>query len=127
MKKFLIPIGAGVIVFGGVTAFAASLSVNTSSLGAGNATVSSCNASAAVTYNTTPTTSAKTYKVTTAPVTSSAACASMGYQVTLLGASNASLGQVTGSLDTNGAASPDFSSQNIAAQDVVGIAVVITG
>jgi hypothetical protein len=127
VKKFLVPVVAGVAVFGSVTAFAATLTVTNTTLGAGNAAVNSCNSSATVTYNTVATTNAKTYKVTTAPVTSHANCATMGYKVTLLGASNASLAEVTGTLSGTGTASPDFTSANIAAEDVVGVAVVITG
>ena len=126
-KRFLLPVVIGVVVFGAVTAFAATLTVNTKSLGAGNATVSSCNSSAAVTYNTSYASSIPGYKVTTAPVTSAVACASMSYKVTLTGASNASLGEVSGSLDASGNASPDFSATNIAASGVTGISVVITG
>ena len=126
-KRFLIPAVVGVVVFGAVTAFAATLTVNTKSLGAGNATVTSCNASASVTYNTSYSATLPGYKVTTAPVTSAVACATMSYKVTLTGASNASLGEVTGTLDASGNASPDFSSSNIAASGVTGISVVITG
>lgn len=127
MKKYLLPLGVGVVVFGGATAFAASLTVTNTSLGAGNATVSTCNSSATVTYNTTATTNTKTYVVTTTPVASAATCATLSYKVTLLGANNASLGEATGSLNSSGGATPDFSSQNIAASDVLGVAVVITG
>lgn len=127
MKKFLVPAVAGVVVFGAVTAFAATLTVNTNSLGSGTATVASCNSSAVVTYNTAATTNAKTYDVTTAPVTSAATCSGKSYKVTLLGASNASLGEITGTLNTSGAATPDFTSLGIAAEDVVGVSVVISG
>lgn len=126
-KRFLIPAVVGVVVFGAVTAFAATLTVNTKSLGAGNATVSSCNASASVTYNTSYSATLPGYKVTTAPVTSAVACATMSFKVTLTGASNASLGEVTGTLDASGNGSPDFSASNVAASLVTGISVVITG
>jgi hypothetical protein len=127
VKKFLVPLVAGVTVFGAVTAFAATLTLSGSSLGSGNATVSSCNSTAAVTYDTAATTGAKTYDVTLAHVTSNATCTGLAYKVTLLGASNASLGEVTGSLDTSGAADANFTSQSIAAEDVTGVSVVITG
>jgi len=136
MKKYLLPIGIGVAVFGAVTAFAASLTVNSSSLGAGNATVGSCNSSAAVSYDTVGTTATKTYKVTTATVTTpavvapatSAVCGGMSFKVTLLGASNVVLGELPGTLDNlTGVGSVDFSSSNVPAVDVTGVAVVITG
>ena len=124
--RYVVPAVVGVVVFGAVTAFAASLSVSSGSLSAGNATVQSCNSTASVTYNTAQ--SAGVYKVTTAPVTTAAACAGMSYRVTLTGASNASLGEVTGTLDaTTGAALPDFTSAGISASAVQGVSVVITG
>ena len=130
MKKYLLPLGAGVAVFGSVTAFAATLSVNGTSLGAGNATVASCNSTASVSYGTTPTTNTKTYDVSTATVTTSgtgAGCADMAFRVTLLGAGGASLGEKTGTLDSSGAGAVDFTSSTIAASDVTGVAVVVTG
>jgi hypothetical protein len=117
----------GVAVFGAVYAFAASLNVNSKSLGAGSGTVSSCNASAAVSYNTTYSAALPGYKVGTAPVASAAGCANMAYKVTLTGAAGTSLGEVAGTLDATGAASPDFSSANVNAANVTGVSVVISG
>jgi hypothetical protein len=141
VKKFILPVAVGVVVFGAVTAFAATLNVNTDSLGAGNATVAACKDAAAVTYNTSLV--AGSYVVTTAPVTTSgtgAGCAGKSFKVTLLGASNAVLREVTGTLDASGNAAPDFSPVAAVtgppavaaipatpAHDVSGIAVVITG
>jgi hypothetical protein len=126
-KRFLIPAVAGVVTFGVVTAFAATLTVSSKSLGSGNATVATCNASAQVSYNTAYSASLPGYKVSTTPVTTAAGCATMSYKVTLTGAANASLGEITGTLDGTGAASPDFSSSNIAASAVTGVSVAITG
>lgn len=126
-KRFLVPAVAGVITFGAVTAFAASLNVTSKTLGSGNATVNGCNATAAVTYNTAYSATLPGYKVTTAPVTTAVGCATMAYKVTLTGTSNASLAEVTGTLDSSGAANPDFTSNNIAASAVTGVSVVITG
>ena len=126
-KRLLIPVVAGVVTFGAVTAFAATLNVTSKSLGAGNATVAGCNATAAVSYTTSYSASLPGYKVATAPVTTAVGCATMAYKVTLTGASNASLAEVTGTLDSSGAAAPDFTSSNIAASAVTGVSVVITG
>jgi hypothetical protein len=126
-KRFLVPAVAGVVTFGAVTAFAATLSVTSKSLGSGNATVAGCNATAAVTYTTTYSASLPGYKVATAPVTTAVGCATMAYKVTLTGSGNTSLGEVTGTLDSSGSASPDFSSSNVAASAVTGVSVVITG
>jgi hypothetical protein len=127
VRRYLIPAGAGFAVFAVATSFAASLSLTGTSLGSGNASTSSCNASASVTYNSSYASGIPGYKVTTAPVTTAAGCASKAYKVTLTGAASASLGEVTGTLDASGNASPDFSGQNIAASGVTGISVVITG
>src|SRR4051794_4556330 len=126
-KRFLIPAVAGVVTFGAVTAFAASLSLTSKSLGSGNANVNACNASAAVSYTTTYSASLPGYKVNTAPVISASTCNGLSYKVTLTGASNASLGEATGNLDVNGAATADFSTGSIAASAVTGVYVVITG
>ena len=123
----MIPAVAGVVTFGAVTAFAATLGVTSKSLGSGTAGVATCNATAQVTYNTTYSASIPGYKVTTTPVTTSGTCAGMAYKVTLSGSGNASLGEIPGTLDGSGNASPDFSSSNISAQNVTGVSVVITG
>jgi hypothetical protein len=127
MKRYLVPILAGLVVFGVATAFAASMTLTSTSLGAGNGTASACNASASVTYNSSYASGIPGYKVTTAPVTTAAGCASKAYKVTLSGAANASLAEVTGSLDASGNASPDFSASNVSAASVTGVSVLVTG
>lgn len=127
VAKLAIPAVTGIVIFGAVTAFAASLSVNSKSLGSGTATVNSCNASASVTYNTIYASSVPGYKVSTAPVTTGATCNGMAYKVTLTGTGNVSLAEITGSLDASGSATPDFSVSNISAANVTGVSVVITG
>ena len=127
LARFAVPAVVGVVVFGSVTAFAASLTVTSKSLGSGNATVNTCNAAANVSYTTAYQASISGYKVATAPITTAAACANMAYRVTLTGASNVSLGEITGSLDGTGAASPDFSASNVSAASVTGVSVSITG
>jgi hypothetical protein len=135
VKKFLVPIAVGVVVFGGVTAFAASLTVNSKSLAAGNGTIAACNSSAAAAYTSTLATSGGNtgkYVVTGGSLTtdglSPSACKGMSYKVTLLDGSNASLGEATGTLaDPPGDATLNFSGTPPLASAVVGIAVVITG
>ena len=127
MKRVVIAALLGLVVFGAVYGFAASLTVNSKTLGAGSATVASCNASAAVSYNSTYASTIPGYKVTTAPVTSAAGCATMAYKATLTGTAGTSLGEVTGTLDATGAASPDFTSPNVNAASVTGVSVVISG
>ncbi len=123
----MLPLTAGIVVFGAVTAFATTLSVGSGSLSSGNASVSACNTSAAVNYTTTYAASLPGYKVATAPVNTAVACASKAYKVILTGAANASLGEVTGTLDSAGSATPDFSASNVSAALVTGVSVTITG
>jgi hypothetical protein len=127
IARFAIPAIVGVAVFGSVTAFAASLSVGSKTLGSGNATVASCNAAAQVTYNTAYASTIPGYKVTTAPLTTAVGCATMAFKVTLTGAANVSLAEITGTLDAAGAATPDFTASNISAANVTGVSVAVTG
>ena len=123
MKKYLLPVGVGVVVFGAVTAFAATLNVSSTTLGAGNATVAACKDAAAVTY--TPTGA----NVGTATVTFSgtgAGCNGMTAQVTLTGINSLASSPASGSgTVASGVATVNFSS--VAASDVTGVSVVITG
>jgi hypothetical protein len=124
-KRYLVPVGVGVVVFGTVTAFAATLTVDSTSLAAGDAAVESCNDTASVSYTTAFVTGG--YEVATAPVASAATCASMSFKVTLSGSDGASLGEKSGTLDADGAAAPDFSALDVSAADVTGVSVVISG
>ena len=137
MKKFVLPVGAGVVVFGVVTAFAASLNVTSSSLAAGNGTVGACNSSANLTnYTTAPITSGANkgkYAVTGATLTTVAgtpsSCGGMSFKVQLLDGSNVVVGtEATGTLGANtGSAAVDFSGTEVLASNVSNLAVVITG
>lgn len=134
MKRYLVPVVAGVTVFGAATAFAAALTVNSETLGSGNDTVTSCSASAAANYDGGGTYSAATpygYKVAVVNVSSAAGCAGLDYKVTLTGAANASLAERTGTLSSavgfEGTATPDFSAANVEEALVTGISIVITG
>lgn len=130
MKRYLVPVAAGVTVFGAATAFAASLTVTSTSLGSGNGSVASCNASATVAYGPTGpvySVSPYGYKVAGVPITSAVACATRSYKVTLTGTANASLAEKTGTLDASGNAAPDFTADNVLAANVTGVSVVITG
>jgi hypothetical protein len=126
-KRYAVPVVAGVVVFGAVTAFAATMTVTSKSLGAGSATVASCNATAVATYNTVYSSLIPGYKIATTPVTTAPTCATMAYKVTLSGLAGTSLGEITGVLDATGLASPDFTLDNINPAAVTGISVVVTG
>jgi hypothetical protein len=126
-KRFGVPAVTGVVVFGAVTAFAATFTVSSKTVVAGNATVSACNATAAVTYNTLYSATLPGYTVTTTPITTAASCNGMAYKVTLMGATNNSLGEKTGTLDSSGASSPDFTTSVVSVALISGVAVTITG
>src|SRR4051812_47240948 len=137
VKKFILPVAVGVVVFGAVTAFAASLTVTSDSLGAGNTTVASCNNAATVKYDTALGTNATAPApitvnkpvVKTATVTTGTGCVGMHYKVTLTGANITSLVEKTGVLVATTAPAPagatvdaDFTSLQVLAADVTGVA-----
>ena len=126
MKRYLVPVIAGVTVFGAVSAFAASMTLSSTSLGSGDAVVAACNGTAAVTYTTSYEATSKRYKVATAPITTGTGttCATQAYKVTLTGAAGV-LQEVTGTLGADGKAAPAFTT--VFASDVTGVSVVITG
>jgi hypothetical protein len=135
MKRILTAVVAGILVFGVVYGFAASLSMNSASLGAGTSSVAACQAatltaSYAVTYDAT----LPAYKVGVVTVsgldTTPGRCASKAFKVTLTGpgASNASLGEVIGTTPGAGTTfTADFTSSNVSAASVTGTHIVISG
>ncbi len=126
-RRYGIPILTGVAVLGAVTAFAAGFNVTSTTVLSGNADVPSCNNSAAVTYTTQYDSAIPGYKVGIAQVTTSTGCDGMTYRVSLTGMGNASLAELTGTLTDQGTASPNFASHQIAAANVLGVAVTIVG
>ena len=140
MKRIIGVAVAGVIAFSGVYALAASLSVSSNQLGAGTSVVASCTTDTlTVTYGTLAysttipgyTVSALTIKDNTA-VPAWTTCNSEAYRVTLYGAGNTSLGEVTGTV--SGVANTTGSSFTTAtfgtavnANLITGVAVVIGG
>lgn len=124
MKRYALPIGAGVVVFGVVTAFAASLTVSSSSLGAGDATVAACQSDAAVTYTTTGSTVHQA--VVTFSGGTSGACDTLTAQVTLTGTGGVLPKTETAAVGSD-VATVDFTSDSVPAHDVTGVSVVISG
>jgi hypothetical protein len=119
-----------IIVFATTFAVAASLTVTTSGLGAGTATVASCDTDGVATsFDTTYSSAAVGYKVTTVHVAGIATpgCDGLTIKVTLIGAGDAALAEQTATLATP-AANPtnlSFSSDNILAAAVLKVSVVI--
>jgi uncharacterized membrane protein (UPF0136 family) len=127
-KRLLVALAAAAVVFGAVYAVAASLNLTTDTLGAGTATVAACQ-SATLTASYAPSYSAALPGYTAGTVTVSglqASCYGKNFRLTLSGAGNASLGEVTGTTPTTGSTfTANFASAGAAA--VTGIALVIEG
>jgi len=128
-KKTLFAFVLALTIFGAVYGFAATLSLNTNQLSAGNATVASCQtttpmASYTVAYDST----LPGYKVATVVVTSlDVACASKAVSVTLTGTSNALLQTVTGSVPVGGGAVTLTPVAPVSAASVLGLSVAVNG
>jgi hypothetical protein len=127
-KRVITSLVAALTVFGVVFAMAASLGgINSSSLGADDAVVASCDTngvstSYTVSYNST---SPAGYKVTGVSVSGiAAACDGGTMKVVLTGSGNASLGEVTSTVSGT-STTLDFSSSNVLAESVTGVHVVI--
>lgn len=139
MKKRLIyALLAGVSTFGAITASAATLGgLTPQGLGADDASVASCDTNGVTTsyttqYNTTTTAGYKVDDVTVNGIAD--ACNGKTMKITLVGASNASLGEVTATVAVDSTAmtpdtsdTVDFLATNKLAEDVQGIHVVISG
>jgi hypothetical protein len=130
MKRYLVPVIAGVTVFGAVTAFAATLNVTSNTLGAGTKDVQSCNAGATVGYQagTYSATAPAGYRVTTVSVTTGQIlCASKSFRVTISDSSNVSLAEASGTLDASGnATNVAVAPLTAPAVNVANVSVVIT-
>ncbi len=129
VKRALILALAGVLTFGAVYGFAASLNLTTDSLGAANTTVAACQAGAlTATYTSTYSAATPGYSVGTVTVNGLAAtCYSKAYKITLSGAANASLGEATGTTPAAGTSFAATFSPAVNAASVTGISVVISG
>ena len=134
MKRYLIALLVGGTVFAGVYGMAASLDVGSGSLGAGNTAVAACQSGTlTASYATSYQSSLPGYRVGVVTVngldtTSGTNCASKAYRITLTGASDASLGEITGTTPASGTSfTADFTSSNVAAESVTGVHITISG
>jgi hypothetical protein len=130
-KRLVIAVIVGLTVFATVFAVAASLNLTASSLGAGEATVASCDTDGVATsFDTSYSATAGGYKVTTVHVAGIAttACDGRTMKVTLIGTADASLAEVTATLATPvvDPTNISFSSANVLASAVLKISVVIS-
>lgn len=135
-KRLLFGALAGVTAFAAVNGSAASLGgITSGGLGADDSAVASCDANGVTTSYTTAynTTTAAGYKVDDITVSNIAdACNGKTMKITLIGASNTSLGEVTATVAVAAASSDtsdtvDFLATNKLAEDVQGIHVTIGG
>jgi len=136
MKRTLVALLVGAIMFGSIYALAASLTVTSATLGAGNTAVAACQSGTVnVTYggSTYGSTTPAGYKTTTVTLNgldeTAGGCGGKAVKVTLTGpgASNASLGEGTGTLPTGSGTTFDVSISGVNASDVSGVHVLIAG
>jgi len=127
VRRRLIAFVAALVVFAGVWAAAASLTVNTATLAAGTQTVSGCTASVTVSYALTFT--GGDYKVASATVTGitpAAACSGRTMSVTLRDGTNASIGTGSVVAGNTGTETVTIAAQPLASA-VAGVNVVFNG
>lgn len=125
-KKLIIGLAVGAASFAAVFAMAASLTVGSNSLGAGNADVASCDTDGVdQTYTTAFAAGLPGYRVSAVDVTGiAAACDTFDIKATLLNSAGASLGEYTGTVS---ATSHSFTvGGTVPAAQVEDIAVVIS-
>ena len=129
MKRVLFVLVAGAMTFGTIYGFAASLNLNTDSLGAARTVVAACQAGAmTASYTSTYSAAAPGYTVGTVTVTGlTSACYSKAFKVTLATTGNASLGEATGTTPASGTSFSATFSPAVNAASVTNFAVVISG
>jgi hypothetical protein len=134
MRRVAVSLLVAAMVFGAVYGLAASLGVNSKSLGAGNSSVAACqNATLTASYAVSYDSSLPGYKVGVVTVngldtTSPTNCASKSFRITLTNSSNTSLGEVTGTTPASGTSfTADFSSSGALASNVTGVHLTIAG
>lgn len=133
MKRFVIALFAGGVIFGGVYGLAASVGVSSQSLGAGSAAGAACQSSTLTpSYATSYDSALPGYKVGVVTVngldTTAGHCASKSFKIALVNSSNATLGEVTGTTPASGTSfTADFTSSGVLASGVSGVHVLITG
>jgi len=130
MKRFVLALTIAGLIFGGVYGLAASLSVSTQTLGAGNTSVAACQVGTlTASYATSYSSSGPGYQVGVVTVSGlQSGCFSKAFKVALTNSGNTSLGEVTGTAPSSGTTfTADFTSSNVLATNVAGIHVTITG
>ena len=134
MKRYAIPALGGVLVFGVVTGFAATMDITSTELGAGDDVVSSCNDTADISYTTDWDATLQAYRVDTATLaTGNALCVGQAFKITFtntVSGVTTEVAELSGTLDGSGNATPtvlDVGGDPLAADLVTGVSVVVTG
>jgi hypothetical protein len=132
MRRAVTALAIGATLFAAVYGLAASLGVTSGNLGAGDSAVAACQSGGLTTsYATTYSAAANGYEVGVLTVSgldtsSPTNCASQPYSITISGAANASLAELTGTTPASGDTfDADFSSANVNAASVTGVHLVI--
>jgi hypothetical protein len=138
MKRILGAIVAGVIVFTGVWALAASLNTGTApTLGAATQTVAACTSdNVTLSFGALSYSSGNGYQVSTVTATdsnatyfgssASADCNGHAYRITLYGTGGTSLGEQTGTVPATGDSFTTSAFSGVSAASVTGLALVIS-
>jgi hypothetical protein len=129
MKRVGVALVVAGVVFSGIYGLAASLNVSSSSLGSGNIAVAACQAGVLTpSYATTYDSTIPGYKVGVVTVSGqTAGCYTKSFKITLVNASNTSLGEISGSTGSSATFTADFSASPVSAANVTGVHVMITG
>jgi hypothetical protein len=134
VKRFLVALLVSATVFGAIYGLAASLGVSSQKLGAGNSAVAACQAATLTAgYATVYDSTIPGYKVGVVTVTgldtvSGTNCASKAFKIALTNASNASLGEITGTTPASGTSfTADFTTSAVPVATTAGVHVVISG
>jgi hypothetical protein len=116
-------------VFGAVYGLAASLNVSTDTLGAGSSAVAACQTTPLTMSYATAYQAGSGYKVGVVTVSGLAAsCYTKPYKLSLTGAADVSLGEMTGTTPGSGTSfTADFTAANVTATSVLGVHLVISG
>jgi hypothetical protein len=126
-KQLLLALGAGGAATAAVVASAATLgTVDSTDLGAGNSVIASCDTTAGISVSYTTTFATGDYKVSTVTLGDlDAACVGQAVKITLYGSGGTSRGTASGTVVDD---SDDFTVAALPlAEDVTGVAVVISG
>jgi hypothetical protein len=129
MKRFGFVLLAGALTFGTVYGFAASLNLNTESLGAAQTVVAGCQSGTlTASYTSTYAAAEPGYRVGSVTISGlTSACYGKAYKVTLSSTGDASLGEATGTTPSSGSSFTVTFSPAVSAAAVAGISVVISG